>query len=546
MSVSAEQTLISDAQASTIATDINEQLLATASEQRTAQDAFRHLMTLIASSLRAADLPTTPHNIQRVRDALGTGLRWVKEAPQPPKPNQGKPALQSMNVALSDAELNFEAKASYLVWGNEVDQPVLDRDAIEAARDRLIPIVMERVDPMRMARLKREALNRDLRRLILELTLEFQLRLNQSEQARLVELIAHEMVGLGPLEPLLADEEVNDIMVNGTHSTYVEVRGKLKLTDVRFRNDAHILAIGKRIVSRIGRRIDETRPLVDARLHDGSRVNIIIPPLAIDGPTISIRKFSRKSITIDWLAEKGSMSPAMAQVVKVASRSRLNILISGGTGSGKTTLLNALSRQIDPGERVVTIEDAAELQLQQPHVVRLETRPPNLEGEGEITQRDLVKNSLRMRPDRIILGEVRGSEALDMLQAMNTGHDGSMATVHANRPRDAVTRLENMVTMGAGSLPTRFIRQQIASSVNLIVQVARLRDGSRRVTHVTEVVGMDGEEVLTEDLFVFDQTGEDADGKLLGEYRWTGIMPRFRQRAAHYGLERELLAALKA
>ena len=332
-------------------------------------------------------------------------------------------------------------------------------------------------------------------------------------------------------------------MVNGPKQVYVERRGKLEMTDVVFRDNAHVMNIASRIVSAVGRRVDESTPLVDARLADGSRVNIIIPPLAIDGPTISIRKFSQKRITLDVMAKQGNISAAMAKVLKIASRCRLNILISGGTGSGKTTLLNALSQMIDHGERVVTIEDAAELQLQQPHVVRLETRPPNLEGEGEINQTGLVRNALRMRPDRIILGEIRGGEALDMLQAMNTGHDGSLGTIHANNPREAMTRLENMVAMSGVKLPAEAVRAQIAGAVNMIVQISRMRDGVRRITQVTELLGMEGEIITTQDLFKFEFTGEGPDGKLRGEFSATGLRPHFTERATYFGLDKALLEA---
>jgi pilus assembly protein CpaF len=333
-------------------------------------------------------------------------------------------------------------------------------------------------------------------------------------------------------------------MINGPKQVYVERRGKLELTDVVFRDDQHLLNICNKIVTRVGRRIDETKPLVDARLPDGSRVNIIIPPLAIDGASISIRKFSKKSITLDTMAANGSSSPAMTTVLKIAARCRLNVLISGGTGSGKTTLLNALSRLIDRAERVVTIEDAAELQLQQPHVVRLETRTANLEGTGEISMRDLLKNALRMRPDRIIIGECRGEEALDMLQAMNTGHDGSMSTIHANNPREALTRLENMIGMTGINLPSKAMRTQIASAVHLICQVNRMRDGQRRVTQITEVVGMEGEVITTQDLFTYQYQGESADGKLRGEFQSSGLRPAFLPRAQYYGLDRALIEAI--
>src|SRR5207248_1391255 len=367
------------------------------------------------------------------------------------------------------------------------------RAAVEAAKAQIQPLVLEHMDVAAAAEMPRAAFEAQLTGWVKELLVETKIQLNFVEQRELVDSLVADMLGLGPLEPLIADETVNDIMVNGPKQVYVERRGKLELTDVQFRDDQHLMNVATKIVTRVGRRIDEARPLVDARLPDGSRVNIIIPPLALDGASISIRKFSKKSITLDTMAAGGSISPAMATVLKIAARCRLNILISGGTGSGKTTLLNALSRLIDPTERTVTIEDAAKLQLQQPHVVRLETRPPNLEGSGEITMRDLLRNTLRMRPDRIILGEIRGAEALDVLQAMNTGHDGSMSTIHANTPREALTRLENMVGMTGINLPSRAVRTQIAAAVHLIAQVNRMRDGIRRVTHIIEVVGMEGD-----------------------------------------------------
>jgi pilus assembly protein CpaF len=415
---------------------------------------------------------------------------------------------------------------------------------LDAAKRRLQSLLMERMDVSAAAQLPRPELERQVAELIGELLAETKLHLNMSEQRELVAALLDEMLGLGPLEPLLKDEAITDIMVNGPKQIYIERRGKLELSDVRFRDDAHVMNVATRIVTRIGRRIDESSPLCDARLADGSRVNIIIPPLAIDGPSISIRKFSKKSITLDTMVGTKNISPAMATVLKIASRCRLNVLISGGTGSGKTTLLNALSRLIDHGERIVTIEDAAELQLQQPHVVRLETRPANLEGEGEITMRDLVKNSLRMRPDRIILGEIRGSEAIDMLQAMNTGHDGSMCTIHANRPREALTRLENMVGMAGINLPSKAVRTQIAAAVNMIVQVSRMRDGVRRITHVMEIVGMEGDVITTQDLFLYKVEGEDKDGILEGNFEPTGIRPHFLPRAEYYGLDRALLEAM--
>ncbi len=415
---------------------------------------------------------------------------------------------------------------------------------VEDAKQTIQPLVMDRLDVSAASQLPRDELSHQLRDIVKEVLDEEKLRLNSPEQISLVELLLDDMLGLGPLEPLLADESITDIMVNGPYQTYVERNGKLEITDVKFRNNEHVLNISRRIVSIIGRRVDETSPLVDARLQDGSRVNIVIPPLAIDGPAISIRKFAKKSITLDMMIRQKNISDTMGTVLKIAARSGLNILISGGTGSGKTTLLNALSQMIDERERIVTIEDAAELQLQQPHVVRLETRPANLEGTGEITMRDLVKNALRMRPDRIILGEVRGSEAVDMLQAMNTGHDGSLGTVHANRPREALTRLENMVGMAGINLPAKAVRTQIAAALDMIVQISRMRDGMRRITHVTEVVGMEGDIITTQDLFLFEFEGEGQDGMLKGSFRSTGLRPHFAPKAAYFGLEKRLLECM--
>ena len=416
--------------------------------------------------------------------------------------------------------------------------------AVEAAKAQIQPLVLEHMDVAAAAEMPRAAFEAQLTGWVKELLAETKIQLNFVEQRELVDSLIADMLGLGPLEPLIADETVNDIMVNGPKQVYVERRGKLELTDVQFRDDAHLMNVATKIVTRVGRRIDEARPLVDARLPDGSRVNIIIPPLALDGASISIRKFSKKSITLDTMAAGGSISPAMATVLKIAARTRLNILISGGTGSGKTTLLNALSRMIDAAERTVTIEDAAELQLQQPHVVRLETRTANLEGTGEITMRDLLKNALRMRPDRIIIGECRGEEALDMLQAMNTGHDGSMSTIHANTPREALTRLENMIGMAGINLPSRAVRTQIASAIHMICQVNRMRDGQRRITHIMEVVGMEGDIITTQELFTYQFQGEGSDGKLRGSFVSSGIRPAFLPRAEYFGLDRALLEVI--
>jgi len=415
---------------------------------------------------------------------------------------------------------------------------------VEDTAPRIYPLVIERIDSEVANRLSRGELAQQLSGVVAEVLAEQKISLNQREQRDLVTLMLNDMLGLGPLEPLLADESVTDIMVNGPKQIYVERKGKLVQTGATFRDNAHVMAIATRIVSTIGRRVDESQPLCDARLLDGSRVNIIIPPLAIDGPSISIRKFSKRSIDLDMMARQQNLSAAMATVLQIASRVRLNILISGGTGSGKTTLLNALSQMIDVEERVVTIEDAAELQLQQPHVVRLETRPANLEGKGEISMRDLVKNALRMRPDRIILGEIRGEEAIDMLQAMNTGHDGSLGTIHANRPREALTRLENMVGMSGINLPSKAVRTQIAAAVHMILQISRMRDGVRRITSITEIVGTEGEVITTQELFSYKFEGQGADGLLRGKFESSGLRPNFMPKAEYYGLDRLLMEAM--
>lgn len=418
------------------------------------------------------------------------------------------------------------------------------KDSVEKAKTTVQPEILKRIDAGKASQMQRSELADQLSDVVGEILVDEGIQLNMLEQRDLVTMVLNDMLGLGPLEPLLVDESVTDIMVNGPKQVYVEQHGKLQLSDVTFRDNAHVMNIANRIVSRIGRRVDESSPLCDARLEDGSRVNIIIPPLAIDGPSISIRKFPKMKITLDRMVETQNLSDAMCKVLKIAGRARLNILISGGTGSGKTTLLNAMSQMIDHGERVVTIEDAAELQLQQPHVVRLETRPANLEGDGQISQTELVKNALRMRPDRIILGEIRGSEALDMLQAMNTGHDGSLGTLHANRPREALTRMENMVAMSGVKLPNEAVRAQISNALDLIIQISRMRDGVRRITAITEVVGMEGEIITTQDLFKYEFDGEDANGKLVGRFVSTGLRPAFMDRANYFGLGRALMEAM--
>jgi pilus assembly protein CpaF len=417
-------------------------------------------------------------------------------------------------------------------------------DEMSAHKDKIYALLMEQIDITTSSRLPRDELKRQIIEVIGEIVMEQKLPLSSAEQQLLANQIVDDMLGFGPLEPLLRDELITDIMVNGPYQVYIERKGKLELSDVKFRDNGHVMAIATRIVTGVGRRVDESNPICDARLPDGSRVNVIAPPCAIRGTSISIRKFSQKKITLDVMVGTKNISEALCKVLKICGAIRLNIVISGGTGSGKTTLLNAISRMISHGERIVTIEDAAELQLQQPHVVPLETRIANLEGEGEITMRDLVKNALRMRPDRIILGEVRGAEAFDLLQAMNTGHDGSMGTCHANTPREALTRLENMIGMAGINLPSKAVRTQIASAVNLIVQISRMRDGVRRITHLTEVVGMEGDVVITQDLFTFEFKGEDENGKLMGEFKSSGIRPNFTPQAAYFGLDQALIEAM--
>ena len=360
---------------------------------------------------------------------------------------------------------------------------------------------------------------------------------NMTVRQRIIHEIQNEILGLGPLEALLADKTVADILVNGYDQVYVERRGKLESTNTRFDNNRHLMTIIDRIVSRVGRRIDESSPMVDARLHDGSRVNAIIPPLAIDGPLLSIRRFAVDRLTPERMIEYGTLTASLAEVLRAAVKGRLNIMISGGTGSGKTTMLNVLSGFIPDDERIVTIEDSAELQLQQPHVVRLETRPANIEGKGEVTQRELVRNSLRMRPDRIVVGEVRSSEALDMLQAMNTGHDGSLTTIHANTPRDALTRVESMVAMSGVNLPTRPLRAQIASAINLVLQLERQEDGKRRLVGVQEIHGLEGDVITMSEIFRYQREGMDRDGNVLGRFTATGIVPRFYERLRHRGID---------
>lgn len=405
--------------------------------------------------------------------------------------------------------------------------------------------LIDTIDLTQLAQLDAESAREEIRDIVNEILSIKNVVMSISEQEALLQDICNDVLGYGPLEPLLARDDIADIMVNGCERTFIEVNGKVELTGIRFRDNSQLMNICQRIVSQVGRRVDESSPICDARLPDGSRVNVIVPPLAIDGPALTIRKFRRDKLMMADLVQYGSISQEGAEVLGIIGKVRCNVLISGGTGSGKTTLLNCLTGFIDADERVITCEDAAELQLQQPHVVRLETRPPNLEGQGQVTMTELVRNCLRMRPERIIVGEVRGPEAFDLLQAMNTGHDGSMGTLHANSPREALSRLESMITMGGYQLPSKTIREMICGSIDVVIQAARLRDGSRRITHITEVLGTEGDVIITQDLFVYDMEGEDEAGKIIGKHKSTGIArPSFWDRARYYNQHHALAAAL--
>lgn len=414
-----------------------------------------------------------------------------------------------------------------------------------ATKTTIFNALIDTIDLSQLAQLDAESAREEIRDIVVEIISIKNVVMSISEQEQLLDDICNDVLGYGPLEPLLARDDIADIMVNGADTTYIEVNGKIERTNIRFRDNAQLMNICQRIVSQVGRRVDDSSPICDARLLDGSRVNVIAPPLAIDGPTLTIRKFKKDKLRLQDLVNFGSISEPGAEILRIIGHSRCNVLISGGTGSGKTTLLNCLTGFIDPTERVITCEDSAELQLQQPHVVRLETRPPNIEGSGEVTMRELVKNCLRMRPERIIVGEVRGPEAFDLLQAMNTGHDGSMGTLHANSPREALSRVESMITMGGFSLPAKTIREMIVGSIDVVVQASRLRDGSRRIMNITEVMGLEGETIVLQDVLKYEIEGEEEDGRVRGTHRGTGIgRPRFWERASYYNLERELAAAL--
>jgi len=460
---------------------------------------------------------------------------------RPQKPQSATPSAGPSRAPAIAVKVAPPPPAAPMV---EIDQR---SEAYYEVKTSIFNTLIDTIDLAQLAQLDAMSAREEIRDIVNEIISIKSVVMSIAEQEQLLEDICNDVLGYGPLEPLLARDDIADIMVNGADRVYIQVTGRIQLTPIRFRDNAQLMNICQRIVSQVGRRVDESSPICDARLPDGSRVNVIVPPLALDGPALTIRKFRRDKLTLNDLVTYSSVTPAGATILGIIGQCRCNVLISGGTGSGKTTLLNCLTAYIDPTERIVTCEDAAELQLQQPHVVRLETRPPNLEGVGQITMRDLVRNCLRMRPERIIVGEVRGAEAFDLLQAMNTGHDGSMGTLHANSPREALSRLESMITMGGFSLPTKTIREMVCASIDVIIQTSRLRDGSRKVTHVTEVVGTEGDVIITQDLLVFDVEGEDEKGGIVGHHKATGIArPAFWDRARYFGLERQLAEALEA
>jgi pilus assembly protein CpaF len=477
------------------------------------------------SPLAAVPPPSMPASLTELLNPAPAAEILPFEAP-------GAPALAS----------SFSSHSALPESSPKHAESFIDHPTLSASlRERVI----EQIEPSVAATVSREELRRQIEEIIHGIANKERLGLSGHEQLLLADEIADDMTGYGPLRPLLHDETISDIMINGPAAVYVERRGKIERIAVRFRDNDHIASVAQKIAAQVGRRIDESSPMVDCRLPDGSRVNIILPPLAIRSPCISIRKFPSHRLDMAGMIANGTMTPAMGQLLEIAGRSRLNILISGGTGSGKTTLLNALSQFIDHSERIVTIEDAAELQLQQPHVISLETRPPSLEGTGQVTQRDLLWNALRMRPDRIIVGEVRSVEAFDMLQAMNTGHDGSFSTVHANSTRDALTRIENMVQMGQVNLPSKAIRSQIVAALDLIVQVERMRDGQRRIVQISEVVGLEGDVITTNDIASFEFKEEDAHGRIAGTYKSAHAVPKFNSRLVYFRLDRAWAEAMR-
>lgn len=465
----------------------------------------------------------------------------VPVQPETPSLSAGESADKKPVKSMADDHMElYEEQKDDLSAAQNMDNLRLQR-----ARNRIWLDLRDGIDLKALARMKAEEAKNEVQSAVAEIARFRNIDVTPAELSAIARECTNDMLGFGPLEELLERDDIADIMINGPDTTYIEVGGKIEKSRIKFRDNQHLTTIAQRIVGAIGRRVDESSPICDARLPDGSRVNVIIPPLAVDGACMTIRKFKKDKLTLEKLLEFGAMTPSAAKLIMAIGRCRVNVLVSGGTGSGKTTMLNCLTRYIETGERIITCEDACELQLQQPHVVRLETRPANLEGVGEITMRDLVRNCLRMRPERIIVGEVRGPEAFDLLQAMNTGHDGSMGTVHANNPREAITRMENMIAMGGLNLPQAAVREQIASAVNVIIQVQRLRDGSRKVTHVSEITGMEGEVVTMQDLFKLEYLGEDEKGKLITQLKSSGMRPKFWDKARQFNVEKLVLDAME-
>jgi pilus assembly protein CpaF len=486
-----------------------------------------------------------------LEDIDETQAESVEATPPAPQPEPAPTSAPAPELQAPQQNPTAALFADQSLDGYEEEEEEEQGKPSDADNSRLADIkitvfkdLLEAVDLAELTKLEANAVKEEISDMTAEIISMRRLVLSVQEQQQVVSDICNDILGLGPLEPLIERDGIADIMVNGAEQVFIEVGGKIELTDIKFRDNAQLMNICQRIVTAVGRRVDSSSPICDARLMDGSRVNVIAPPLAIDGAALTIRKFSKEKLTFKDLINFKSITPELGQVLEVISAIRANILISGGTGSGKTTLLNLMTAYIDPDERIITCEDSAELQLQQPHVVRLETRPPNLEGAGEVTMRDLVKNCLRMRPERIVVGEVRGPEAFDLLQAMNTGHDGSMGTIHANTPREALSRVENMIAMGGYNLPQKAVREQISGAVNVIIQAQRLRDGSRKITHVTEIIGMEGDLITLQDICLFEIDGEDEDGKLVGAHRFTGVRPHFWDKARYFGLEQKLAAAL--
>jgi pilus assembly protein CpaF len=473
-------------------------------------------------------------------------LTFKTEPAPAPRPSMAPAAAPS--PAPSPAAVTPKRFESAIAPAPERKSPTRERsEAYYDTKSQVFSALIDTIDLSQLSKLAPDNAREEIRDIVNDIIAIKNFAMSIAEQEDLLEDICNDVLGYGPLEPLLARDDIADIMVNGAKQVFIEVNGKVEQTGIRFRDNQQLLNICQRIVSQVGRRVDESSPICDARLPDGSRVNVIAPPLAIDGTALTIRKFKKDKLTLDQLVKFGAISPEGAEVLKIIGRVRCNIVISGGTGSGKTTLLNCLTNYIDREERVITCEDSAELQLQQPHVVRLETRPPNLEGEGEITMRDLVKNCLRMRPERIIVGEVRGPEVFDLLQAMNTGHDGSMGTIHSNSPRECLNRIESMIAMGGFTLPQKTVREIVVGSVDVIIQAARLRDGSRRITHITEVIGMEGDVIITQDIVLYNIKGEDQNGRLMGEHVSTGVgRPKFWERARYFNEEQRLAKALEA